>query len=136
MRIEWKIGASRPECKTTKACKFKVCGRCFYRKLCEFQGDKSPSPPYTLEDGADTTTELVSGKSSGLIGGMRQEKPMADEKIDINQDKFCGNCEYFVKYGINHGRCQKYKAPVRVDAVCNKCEFYSCEQTQGHKRIS
>lgn len=32
---------------------------------------KSPSPPYTLEDGADTTTELVSGKSSGLIGGMQ-----------------------------------------------------------------
>lgn len=32
---------------------------------------KSPSPPYTLEDGADATTELVSGKSSGFIGGMQ-----------------------------------------------------------------
>lgn len=35
------------------------------------RGDKSPSPcRHTLEDGADTTTELVSGKSSGFIGGM------------------------------------------------------------------
>ena len=61
---------------------------------------KSPvSRRHTLEGEVDATTELVSGKSSGFIGGMRQEKPMADERIDINQDT-------------------------------------SCEQTQGHKRIS
>lgn len=33
---------------------------------------KSLSPcRHTLEDGADATTELVSGKSSGFIGGMQ-----------------------------------------------------------------
>lgn len=30
---------------------------------------------HTLEGEVDATTELVSGKSSGFIGGMRQEKP-------------------------------------------------------------
>lgn len=36
------------------------------------RGDKSPSLcRHTLEDSADATTELVSGKSSGFIGGMQ-----------------------------------------------------------------
>ena len=36
------------------------------------QDDKSPvSHRHTLEGEVDTTTELVSGKSSGLIGGMQ-----------------------------------------------------------------
>jgi hypothetical protein len=53
------------------------------------KSDKSPvSHRHTLEGEVDSTTELVSGKSGGIIGGMRQEKPnLVDERIDNKQAK-------------------------------------------------
>lgn len=95
------------------------------------RSNKSPSPcRHTLEDGADTTTELVSGKSSGFIGGMRQEKASADEKIDINHEKNCWNCFWFIR---SEYKCHK-EIPVTTTDIAKFCKFYD-EQTQGHKRI-
>lgn len=100
---------------------------------------KSPSPyRHTLEDGADATTELVSGKSSGLIGGMRQEKAnLSDERIDNKQEEVCENCLCWYPTFDSWGECTCRDFDSRKT---DSCSFFdrkpSCEQTQGHKRIS